>query len=153
MLRLFHIMIQNVSPSRPKAERHELLRDERFGIERTEAMLRVSKFYVPKECSDIFSLVTKDRFQDGGKTIEKGSYLIIDPEDRYIRNGRLMIFFINGIFDMRRCNVGELVWLERLSDPKLPPIILTREDAFNACMGFVYKIIPLPKFLTPQSHD
>lgn len=133
-------------PARPSAVLHEIMRDDRFYNERVEGMLRLSKSYMPNGYDGEFSVRTANKFKNGDMTVEEGSYLVIDPKDRVIADGRLMLFFFNGCLDMRRCNVGERVWLEKPSDKNVFPAILTKEDAHAACVGFVSKIIPIPKF-------
>lgn len=127
-------------------ELHKILKDDSFYNDKIEGLLRVSRTYLPSGYDGNFSLRTKNRFQNGDKVIEEGSYLIIDPKDRVIADGRLMVFFINGALDVRRCNVGERVWLERPSDKNSFPVILTKEEAYEECVGFVQTIIPIPKF-------
>lgn len=105
----------------------------------------LSKKMLPDRCNDLFSLRTINSFKHNDEWVKEGSYLVVNPHDRTISEGRLMIFFVHGMFDMRRCHVGEQVWLERASkQTNNPPIILTKEDAFEACVGWVQSIMPRP---------
>jgi len=128
-----------------KNERHPLIDDERFQIDRTEGLLHLSRAILPKQCKEgTFSLKTLSAFKSNDETIGEGSYLIIDPDDRVVADGRMMIFFVSGMFDCRRCHVAECVWLEKPSKKESPPIILTKEDAYKACIGHVSMIMPVP---------
>lgn len=130
---------------RPTAELHPTVTDEAVNMQRTEGLLHLSPIFLPKECKDTFALRTLNRFKKDDQWVPEGSYLVIDPHDRVIADGRLMVFFIHGCFDMRRCNVADRVWLERVAkQTDIPPIILTKDDAHRACVGWVSMILPKP---------
>jgi hypothetical protein len=113
-------------------------------------MLRCSLEALPKDTHDIFALSTdRDFTTPDGANVPKGSYLIVDPKDTTLQDGRMMIFYIGGGFDLRRCNVGELIWLERLSNGGTPPVIVTRKAAEQSCLGFVSMILPKPAHARP----
>ncbi len=125
--------------------KHPTLTDEHVNIERIEGMLHLSPAILPEECREPFALRTLNTFTRDGQKIAEGSYLIIDPHDRTITEGRLMVFFVHGAFDMRRVHIGDKVWLQKLSGKgTFPPIILTAEAAHKACLGFVSMILPSP---------
>lgn len=117
--------------------------------ENPEAMLQCSRHYVPKDPKGIFALKTRSTIHHDGKYVKEGSFIIVDPKDCVLADGRLMVFSINGMWHLRLCRIeNETVWLESKAGKKTdkPPIVLTKKDAENHVVGFASMLIPLPSF-------
>jgi hypothetical protein len=108
-----------------------------------EGFLKLSKSFLPEGVTDLFSLRTKDRFEHEGKTIQKGSYLVVASKERAIVDGELRIFTVDGFYEMRKCHVSDRVCLTRVSGVGIP-IFCTVEEAEDSCVGSVKLILPIP---------
>ncbi len=100
---------------------------------------------IVKYVDGMFALTTRDAITYEGQKLKAGSYMIIDPSDKTLADGRLMLFAL-GVNCEPHLRVterqGKRIILRSLAGN--PPIVLHKDDFKPCCKGFVSMIIPAP---------
>lgn len=122
-----------------------------FADTNVEGYLKISSTILGRK-KDVFAIqangISMNKAAIGGKTIEDGDYLIIDPNDTVPRNGEIVLSIIDDTANIKRYvwdDTNKQIVLVSDSTKDFPPIYIHPDDKF-LINGKVIQVIKKPKF-------
>jgi len=122
-----------------------------FAEENIEGYLRISKQLLPKN-NELFAVRVSgkslNRASIKGSSVDDGDYLVIDPEDKDIKNGDYVLSVIDGLANVKKYfydSNSNQVTLVSESSFNIPPIVIDPNVDNYLINGKVVRVVRNPK--------
>ena len=120
---------------------------ELFAAENLQGYIKISRSLVPSN-HKLFAMRTVGSSMNAasisGDSISEGDYVIVDPDDKDIRDGNYVLSIIDGLANIKRFfrdEVSKEIILRSESSAEAPPIVIDPDEVEYMVNGKVIRVI------------